>query len=69
VSPLLDESDLAALHARPLERCPDCKALVRWNYCRQHDEFFTVGHSVVCRTLDATASPSHHNRHDAHRTY
>lgn len=65
--PLLNDQDLAALHARPLETCGDCGQRVRWNYCRQHDEFFTVGHAAICPTLDTDRRT--HNYHYGHRTY
>jgi hypothetical protein len=42
--PLLNESEIERLRQRQPIQCGVCKAQVRWEYCRVHDEFYTYGH-------------------------
>lgn len=60
MTPALDAADLRAMRTAPPERCLRCEAETWRNYCRECDEFFTVGHSVIC---------PRYGEHDRHRTY
>ena len=42
--PLLDLPQLNEMLNRPAIGCLVCGAATTWNYCRECDEFFTIGH-------------------------
>ncbi len=67
MSPTLSQEDIDRMRDRPPKACYVCKAMVSQNYCRQCDQFFTVGHEPTCSTMNA--EDSYGNNHEGHRTY
>ncbi len=60
--PTLNAMQLESLQQRPVRTCPTCTRALRWNYCRQHDEYFEAGHMSRHRT-------GGNELHDSHKTY
>jgi predicted RNA-binding Zn-ribbon protein involved in translation (DUF1610 family) len=65
--PTLDESQLKSLNERESFQCPECGRMVRMNYCRSCDLYFTDGHSLDCPSMRAAGYAN--NDHSKCRTY
>jgi len=68
--PLLNEQELRNMRLADPDRCGDCGREIWKNYCRQCDEFFWVGHEVMCPRVEISANPRPGcDAHITHRTY